>query len=84
MILFAQTWDTMGGQMGYNSLGNIFFFGAGMYISAIVQVGLVYDVGVYTSAAGRVRRPSRLNSTIRALFTAPSRPRLAQPSSRPY
>ena len=52
MILFAQTWDTMGGQMGYNSLGNIFFFGAGMYISAIVQVGLVYDVGVYTSAAG--------------------------------
>jgi len=52
MILFAQTWDTMGGQMGYNSLGNIFFFGAGMYISAIVQVGLVYHVGVYTSAAG--------------------------------
>ena len=27
MILFALTWDIMGGQMGYNSLGNIFFFG---------------------------------------------------------
>ena len=26
MILFALTWDTMGGQMGYNSLGNIIFF----------------------------------------------------------
>lgn len=51
MIIFALTWDIIGGQMGYNSLGNIFFFGAGMYISAIVQIGLFYDVGMYTSAA---------------------------------
>ena len=28
MILFALTWDILGGQMGYNSLGNILFFGA--------------------------------------------------------
>ncbi len=27
--------------MGYNSLGNIFFFGAGMYICAVVQIGLL-------------------------------------------
>ncbi len=54
MILFALTWDIMGGQMGYNSLGNIFFFGAGMYISAIVQVGLYYNVGEYTSVYGGV------------------------------
>ena len=52
MVLFAVTWDVMGGQMGYNSLGNIFFFGIGMYISAIVQVGLYYDVGAYTSPTG--------------------------------
>ena len=52
MVLFAQTWDAMGGQMGYNSLGNIFFFGSGMYISAVTQIGLFYDVGVYTSAFG--------------------------------
>jgi len=52
MILFALTWDIAGGQMGYNSLGNIFFFGAGMYISAVVQVGLFTDVGAYTSARG--------------------------------
>ncbi|MEQ9606961.1 MAG: branched-chain amino acid ABC transporter permease, partial [Kiloniellaceae bacterium] len=52
MILFALTWDIVGGQMGYNSLGNIFFFGAGMYISAVVQVGLFTDVGTYTSARG--------------------------------
>ena len=55
MIVFALTWDVMGGQMGYNSLGNIFFFGAGMYISAIVQVSLFYDVGEYTSAFGAVK-----------------------------
>ena len=51
MIVFASTWDILGGQMGYNSLGNIFFFGAGMYICAVVQIGLYYDVGMYTSGA---------------------------------
>jgi len=55
MILFALTWDILGGQMGYNSLGNIFFFGAGMYISAIVQISLFYDVGAYTSAFGAIK-----------------------------
>lgn len=52
MILFALTWDIAGGQMGYNSLGNIFFFGAGMYLSAVTQVGMFTDVGSYTSARG--------------------------------
>jgi branched-chain amino acid transport system permease protein len=51
MIVFSMTWDILGGQMGYNSLGNIVFFGAGMYIAAVVQIGLFYDVGMYTSAA---------------------------------
>ena len=51
MVVFALTWDILGGQMGYNSLGNIFFFGAGMYVAAIVQIGLFYNVGMYTSAA---------------------------------
>ncbi len=37
MILFALTWDIMGGQMGYNSFGNIFFFGVGAYACAVVQ-----------------------------------------------
>lgn len=56
MILFALTWDTMGGQMGYNSLGNIFFFGAGMYISAVIQIMAGgYDVGEYTSAFGAIK-----------------------------
>ncbi len=52
MVIFALTWDILGGQMGYNSLGNIFFFGIGMYATAIVQVGLYYDLAEYTSPAG--------------------------------
>ena len=55
MILFALTWDILGGQMGYNSLGNIVFFGAGMYICAVVQIGLYYDVAQYTASYGAVK-----------------------------
>ena len=55
MIVFAMTWDIMGGQMGYNSLGNIFFFGVGMYISAVVQIGLYYDVSEYTAHSGAIK-----------------------------
>jgi len=54
-VLFALTWDTMGGQMGYNSLGNILFFGLGMYVCAVAQIGMVYDVGEYTAASGAIR-----------------------------
>ena len=52
MVVFALTWDILGGQMGYNSLGNIFFFGAGMYASGMVQVGMYYDLAQYNDAAG--------------------------------
>jgi len=55
MILFALTWDINGGQMGYNSLGNIFFFGAGMYICALTQVGLYYDISQYTASYGAIK-----------------------------
>jgi branched-chain amino acid transport system permease protein len=54
-ILFALTWDVMGGQMGYNSLGNILFFGLGMYVSAIAQIGMFYDVAEYTAAFGAIK-----------------------------
>ena len=57
MVLMASTWDTLGGQMGYNSLGNITFFGVGMYLSAIVQIAMFYEggVGEYTSAMGSIK-----------------------------
>ncbi len=52
MIVVALTWDMTGGQMGYNSLGNIFFYGTGMYVAAVITIGLVYNVGEYTAASG--------------------------------
>ncbi|MBU74173.1 MAG: branched-chain amino acid ABC transporter permease [Rhodospirillaceae bacterium] len=57
MVVMATTWDALGGQMGYNSLGNITFFGVGMYVSAIVQVAMFYEggVGEYTSAMGSIK-----------------------------
>ncbi len=55
MVLMAATWDVTGGHMGYNSLGNITFFGIGMYISAVVQVGMVYDVAEYTASFGAIK-----------------------------
>ena len=52
MIIVAITWDMTGGQMGYNSLGNIFFYGTGMYVAAVIAIALVYNVGEYTDASG--------------------------------
>ena len=52
MIVFALSWDIMGGQAGYNSFGNIAFFGIGVYAATILQIGLFHDVAAYTAAAG--------------------------------
>ena len=51
-ILFAITWDLQGGQMGYNSFGNIVFFGTGMYICASVRVALYFDLGAWNESGG--------------------------------
>ncbi|MDC1191554.1 branched-chain amino acid ABC transporter permease, partial [Candidatus Puniceispirillum sp.] len=55
MVLMASTWDITGGQMGYNSLGNITFFGVGMYISAVIQVSMFYDIALYTASYGAIK-----------------------------
>lgn len=52
MVIVAYTWDTMGGQMGYNSFGNVVFFGVGMYVSAIIQIAPHTDLAAYTAAGG--------------------------------
>jgi len=53
MVVFALTWDLMGGQMGYNSFGNILFFGVGAYVCAVVQrdSGLTYFTALALGAA---------------------------------
>ena len=57
MIVFALTWDLLGGQMGYNSFGNVLFFGVGMYACVVVQRD--FHLGYYSAlfvgmAAGAV------------------------------
>lgn len=49
MVLFALTWDINGGQMGYNSFGNVFFFGIGVYGCVVLQrdAGLSYFPGLF-------------------------------------
>ncbi len=54
MVVFALTWDIVGGQMGYNSFGNIVFFGLGMYVTAVVQRNMHFDIEEYVHVAGRV------------------------------
>lgn len=57
MVLFALTWDIMGGQMGYNSFGNIVFFGIGAYVCAVIQrdAGMSYYAALAAgTAAGAV------------------------------
>jgi len=46
MIVFALTWDLLGGQMGYNSFGNVLFVGVGMYACVVVQRDL--HLGYYS------------------------------------
>ena len=42
LIVLATTWNIQGGEMGYNSFGNILFYGLGMYLCASVQVGMFF------------------------------------------
>ncbi len=54
MVIFALTWDIAGGQMGYNSFGNVLFFGLGMYATAVVQRDLYFEFEEYAHVAGGV------------------------------
>ena len=40
--------------MGYNSLGNIFFYGTGMYVFAVIAIGMFYPFGEWTDASRSV------------------------------
>ena len=51
-VLLALTWDLQGGQMGYNSFGNIVFFGVGMYAAAALQIGAFFDLSAWTESGG--------------------------------
>ncbi|MFV2058487.1 MAG: branched-chain amino acid ABC transporter permease, partial [Thiohalomonadales bacterium] len=65
MVIFALTWDIIGGQMGYNSFGNILFFGIGVYTCAVFQrdSGLEYFTALFIGMA-----LGGLLATIAAIF----------------
>ena len=52
LILLAMTWDVQGGQMGYNTFGNILFFGVGMYLCASIQIGMFFPLAEWTESGG--------------------------------
>lgn len=52
MVIIAMSWDVIGGQMGYNSFGNVVFFGVGMYVTAVTQRDMFFDIATYTEKAG--------------------------------
>jgi len=52
LIVLALTWDIQGGQMGYNTFGNILFFGIGMYLCASIQVGMFFPLSEWTASGG--------------------------------
>jgi len=52
LVVLALTWDVQGGQMGYNTFGNIVFFGLGMYLCAATQIGLFFPLAEWTAAGG--------------------------------
>ncbi len=52
LTILALTWDIQGGQMGYNSFGNILFFGVGMYVCSSVQIGMFFPLSEWTASGG--------------------------------
>ena len=52
LIVLAMTWDVQGGQMGYNTFGNILFFGVGMYVASSTQIAMFFSLAEWTNAGG--------------------------------
>ena len=62
LIVLAMTWNLQGGEMGYNTFGNILFYGLGMYLTASVQVGMFFPLAEWTESGGEktfVHTPSQ-------------------------
>ena len=64
LIVLALTWNIQGGEMGYNTFGNILFYGLGMYLCASVQVGMFFPLAEWTESGGEktfVHTPSQFS-----------------------
>ena len=52
LIILSLTWNIQGGEMGYNTFGNILFYGLGMYLCASIQVGTFFPLAEWTESGG--------------------------------
>ena len=52
LIILALTWNIQGGEMGYNTFGNIMFFGVGMYVCTSIQIGMYFPLAEWTESGG--------------------------------
>jgi len=52
LVVLSLTWDVQGGQMGYNTFGNIMFFGLGMYICSSFHIGIFFPLAEWTASGG--------------------------------
>ena len=52
LIVLAITWNIQGGEMGYNTFGNILFFGLAMYICAPTQIVYSFPLAEWTADGG--------------------------------
>ena len=71
LIILATTWNIQGGEMGYNSFGNILFYGLGMYLCASVQVGMFFPLAEWTESGGEktfVHTPIQFFQKYKLLF----------------
>ena len=53
----ATTWNIQGGEMGYNTFGNILFYGLGLYLCASVQVGMFFTLAAWTESGAAAAVP---------------------------
>jgi branched-chain amino acid transport system permease protein len=51
-IVAAITWNIQGGETGYNTFGNIMFFGLGMYLCSGIQIGMYFPLAEWTEGGG--------------------------------
>ena len=68
LIVLATTWNIQGGEMGYNSFGNIMFFGVGMYLCVGTQIGIYFPLAEWTESGGEKTFVHETDQYFKGLF----------------
>ena len=52
LIVLAMTWDVQGGQMGYNTFGNILFLVLECMLLQALKIAMFFSLAEWTDAGG--------------------------------